>query len=461
MSSLLLFLRLSTAALTLVVCCSASAQVAAVNSFRPSTKPISETFCLNTKFVQGQPLEDLPMLRNLGVRWVRDAVPWSEFEPSPGTYADFPDAFKTRLAFYREHRIGVVFLLGMDNPVAYPNTPEAPANSVGAEPFARHAAAVAKKMRASGVQFVLEIWNEPHNFVLQKMLGGNWQGAAPSPWVDHYVRMVKATVEAVHKVDPKIELLSDDDMWVIHYWYLEAGLPRDLGGFAFHPYAAVPEVAAVAHDTDWTRPFTTVDVDRSFGSAVRRLREQGRAKLGHEPSMWATEWGWPSDGVGQGGTNTTAEDVARFLPRAFVLAAAAGVKATCWFSSQDSVDGPMGLTTNAREARPAYVAYRAMNRLIGPLVLKSKIHGLASPTSGVQAFRFEGGGLVRVVAWAVDGSFELRIPKKLSGVSASDIYGQAIAATVTADSVVIPLGPSPVYLQGLSDALFSQSLVKK
>ena len=106
--------------------------------------------------------------------------------------------------------------------------------------------------------------------------------------------MVQAAVNEVKTFDPAVRLLSDDDMWVVHYWFLEAGLPRNLDGFAVHPYTpGIPERAAIAADTDWVRPFTAVDPDRSFTSAVRRLRDQGTAKFARTPEVWVTEWGWP------------------------------------------------------------------------------------------------------------------------------------------------------------------------
>ncbi|HSB22609.1 MAG TPA: hypothetical protein VLE94_05805, partial [Burkholderiaceae bacterium] len=216
---------------------------------------------LGVKFSQGQPMRELPSLLDLRVRWVRDAVHWPRIEPSPGRYEDFDPAFARQLEFYRQHDIGLVALLTLGNPRAYGGGPAAPYDPRAFGDFALH---VARRLRAAGVRFVLELGNEPHNSVFAKALGGAWNGRAPSPWVDHYVRMVAAAVRAVKDFDPSVKLLTDDDLWVVHYWYLQAGLPRTLDGFAVHPYTpGPPERAAVAHDTDWTRPFTVVDPDRS------------------------------------------------------------------------------------------------------------------------------------------------------------------------------------------------------
>lgn len=249
---------------------------------------------LGVKFSQGQPVRDLAMLIDLKVRWVRDAIWWPNVEPEKGRFVDFSPAFERQLDFYRRHDIGLIALLTLGNPRAYPPGADTPASPYDPQAFGRFAAQVTRMLRAAGVRFVIEVGNEPHNSAFAKTLGGAWNGRSPSPWVDHYVRMVAEAVEQVKAVDPALKLLSDDDMWVIHYWFLEAGLPAALDGFAIHPYTpGLPERTAVAHDTDWTRPFTVVDPDRSFGSAVRRLREQGRIKLGRPPEIWITEWGWP------------------------------------------------------------------------------------------------------------------------------------------------------------------------
>jgi hypothetical protein len=50
------------------------------------------------------------------------------------------------------------------------------------------------------------------------------------------------------------------------------------------------------------------------------------------------------------------------LPRAFLVAQAAGVKVMCWFSAQDSVDGPWGLLDNEGGKRKSYVAFRTLSK---------------------------------------------------------------------------------------------------
>ena len=413
-------------------------------------KPLGDIVGLNVKFSQGQPMRDLPELKDLGVRWVRDGVSWSEFEPQPGHYpAAFTGDFAARLAYYKANNIGVVFLLAYGNPSAYPDTPQQPHRQYDADAYGRYAAAVAKLLKASGVRFVLEIWNEPHN-TLAPAFGGTWNGKPPAPWLDHYVEMVDAAVADVKTVDPKITLLDCDDMWVVHYWLLEKGLPAALDGFAFHPYAALPERAAVDQNTDWVKPFIAVDADGSFMSAVRRLRDAGQRKLGHTPQMWATEWGWETGGKSPSGP-LTEDTIAAYLPRAFILADAAGVSALCWFSAEDSVDGPMGLEDNAGVKRKQYAAFRTLTRQLGAWTLVRQVSGADHPTSGIQAYLFRGPSGFKLAAWDIDGPAPAVIAGKSGNLHAVDDLGSPrMPIAARRGAVAFLLGPVPLYVSGVS-----------
>ncbi|MDQ7989593.1 MAG: hypothetical protein REI09_08165, partial [Candidatus Dactylopiibacterium sp.] len=368
-----------------------------------------DSLCVNVKFAQGQPMSDLPLLRTLGVSWVRDTIPWFDVETAAGRFDPFPADFQRRLDYYRDNNIGLVMMLAYENRRAYPDTPANPHHSITPEYYGRYAGEIARRLKAHGVRFVMELWNEPHNS-LQPRVGGKWNGAPPSPWVDHYLAMVDAATTRIKAVDPAIKVLNDDDMWVIHYHFLERGMNRQVDGLGVHPYTGggIPERTAVAHDTDWTRPYTVVDRDRSFGSAMRRLYEFGEQKLGRRPEIWLTEWGW---GIGEKtALGPLDEDaVATYLPRAFISAAAAGATATCWFSIRDSVDGEMGLTDNSGRRRKAFAAFEGLSRQLGNAEYVCPLPAVASTDTVVQhrhLFRDAQGPLI--AAWLAEPAFNGR-----------------------------------------------------
>lgn len=420
----------------------------------PPASRFRDSVCLNVKFSQGQPLSELPMLSELSVRWVRDTVDWATLEPSAGKFVDFPEAFRRRLEFYKAHDIGVVFLLAYGNGSAYAPTEAEPHRHLDPVAFGRYAAAVARALRQASARFVLEIWNEPHNFQIRPTLTGSWNGAPPAPWVDHYLKMADEAVRQVKDVDASIRLLSDDDMWIIHYWYLERGLNKRIDGFAFHPYTKNwPERAAIDQRTDWLRPFVVVDEDGSFQSAVRRLREEGERKLGKVPEMWATEWGWA---IGQESARgrVTEELLSGYLPRAYVSSVAASVKALCWFSARDSVDGPMGLVTNDGTRRKPFAAFKTMVRELGDMSFAKHVWGFDHLTSGMQGFLFRTERDSRLVVWSADAEAQrLELRGALARARVIDHMGDPVVPRVDArGAAYVMLGSAPLYLSSLGSA---------
>lgn len=418
-----------------------SGPVRSAEAAPPRQRPLREGLGLNVKFGQGQPLSQLGLLKDLGVRWVRDALAWRQIEPRAGQWVAGPPAWRQRLAYYREHDIGVVFVLGLANEQAWPPTAEQPLRHVDPQAFAAQALQVARMLRAAGVRFVLEVGNEPHSGLLPKLLGGHWSGRAPAPWLDHYVAMVQAAVRAVKDFDPAIRVLCDDDLWVVHHRYLDAGLPAALDGFALHPYSNVGPERIPSQDTDWVRPYRLSDEDRSVGSAVRHLREAGARKLGHVPQIWFTEWGCP---VGDKGPQfVSAELQAARLPRAFILAEAAGVEALCWFSAHDAGEGSFGLLDNAHRPRPAFQAFRTLHAELGDWQLERQVLGRAQPTRGLQGHLFRQGSQRKLAIWQADETVQpLALKGPLQGASAVvDALGQVQDAAGP-----LRVGALPLYL---------------
>jgi hypothetical protein len=223
-------------------------------------------------------------------------------------------------------------------------------------------------------------------------------------------------------------------MWICHYWFLAAGLPPGLTGHGFHPYQGQPEQAAVAHNTDWCLPFQVVDVDRSTGSAVRRLREQHVAKLGKIPELWVTEQGWAQ------GTAALEAQVATYVPRAFVLASESRVDVQMWFSAQDGPDGPMGLKDNALRARPAYNAFRTMTQQLAPYGRARRVAGAGRPAAGIQAFVLTGPSDRKLVVWTANNVAALAASPDPSATIV-DLFGVSMQNNPT-----LEFSGAPVYI---------------
>jgi hypothetical protein len=415
-----------------------------------SSLKFGEQVGLVVHFDQGETLDHLQNLLDLGVKWVRDSEAWHVVESQPGQYA-FPDRFKQRLEFYRKHDIGILYLLIYENPVAYPDNP------VDAEAYGRYAAAVARLLKEWGGAFVLEIWNEPHNFYLGPTLGGNWNAAPPSPWVDHYLKMVHNVVKEVKAFDPQIKLLIDEDVWVAHYWFLEHGVPAEIDGAAIHPYVhgptLGPEISQMSFNEEFNKPFRVIDEDRSFRSIIRLLRKQYEDKLGHTPELWVTEWGYRIGQDVAGGEKVTEEIAAAFLPRVFINSVAAGIRTAMWHVSQDMGDGPWGLFQNNLQKRRTYDAYKVMTKQLGDYKLIRQIAGADQPTAGVQAYLFQGPMGYKVAAWLMEGQQEVLIQTNSSvPLRVIDFLGNTVEFYYSDQGpAAVTLSRGPLYISGVLD----------
>jgi hypothetical protein len=210
----------------------------------------------------------------------------------------------------------------------------------------------------------------------------------------------------------------------------------------------------------WESPFTLADEDHSFRSMVRRLREQGEAKLGKTPELWITEFGCPvrkdiSENVTFALGSGTEEEVAAILVRAFLGAEAAGVKVMTWFSFWDGPDGPMGLLAKDGRKRKAYYAFKTMSEQLGDYTLLRQVAGATHPTTGVQAYLFRSPTGHKLVVWNMEG--EADILTKGQGndsVRITDVQGQAVPVQPAQDGRVrLRLSPSPIYITGLPQDL--------
>ncbi len=419
--------------------------------FAPLPIKFGETVGLVVHFNQGESLKHLEDLKNLGVKWVRDEEGWAGVEKVKGEYV-WPEKRKERLKFYAENGIGVIFALTYAaNKNVYPDDPYNP------EGFGGYAVATAKLHKEYGVPVVLEIFNEPHNFGLMKKYGGKWSGSADCPWIDHYIKMANEAITQVKAYDSEIKLITDEDVWTCHYWYLEGNLDKRLDGFAIHPYTfhgytPGPEKVHFSPNDSWIKPWTIIDDDRSNRSCMRRLRAQYMEKIGRPMEMYITEWGHPVGGKGfTPGTKMTEDDIAAYLPRAYINGAAAGARATCWHVSQDMGDGPMGLIRNDQTKRKTYYALKTMVEQLGDYHLVKQIAGADNSTTGIQAYLFEGDAGYKLVVWNIGDPVKVEF---LSGSSAPlrtyDNFGKSIPLRFAKDGPpILSLGRAPIYIEGI------------
>ena len=442
----------------LAVCCSALSGFAGEENakqlrnnpklgFAPLQIKFGETVGVVTHFFQGVSLGHLKDIKDLGVKWVQDTEPWRGLEKKKGEYI-FSDRFKRRLKFYKENEIGIIFLLIYGaNKNAYPGDPYNPKG------FGGYAAAAAKICKEYGVDFVLEIFNEPHNFGLLKKYGGKWYGSKDCPWIDHYIKMANEAIKQVKAYDPKIKLVTNEDVWTNHYWYLESNIDKRINGFAIHPYAhgkgsPGPEIAHFGQGSEgWMKDWIIIDEDRSNRSLMRRLRAQYAEKTGRPLEMYITEWGYALGNFKGTDWEITEDLAAAFLPRQYIIGAAAGARVTCYFVSKTGGGEPSySLIRNDQTKRKTYYALKTMVKQLGEYQLVKQVAGMNNTTRGIQAYLFKGDNDYKLVAWNIDGAVKAKLnPASKQTVKVYNNLGKAVDFSPSS----LKLNRAAVYIEGI------------
>ena len=421
--------------------------------FAPLPIKFGETVGLVVHFNQGETLKHLADLKNLGVKWVRDEESWGRVEKKKGQYI-WPEKRKKRLKFYKENGIGVIFALTYAaNKNVYPGDPYNPKG------FGAYAVAAAKFHKEAGVNVVLEIFNEPHNFGLMKKYGGKWWGSKDCAWIDHYIKMANEAVKQVKAYDPKIKLITDEDVWTCHYWFLAGNLDKRLDGFAIHPYThhgytPGPEKAHFGQGSEsWMdNGPTIIDDDRSSRSLMRRVRAEYLEKIGRPMEMYITEWGYPIGGKAyKKGLKITEDLAAAYLPRAYMSGVAAGARAVCWHVSQDMGDGPMGLIRNNQTKRKSYYVLKNMVKQLGDYRMIKQLAGADNSTTGIQAYLFEGDAGYKLIAWNIEGPVKVAFQSGYNcPLRTYDNFGKSIPLRFAKDGPpILSLGKAPIYIEGI------------
>ena len=134
--------------------------------------------------------------------------------------------------------------------------------------------------------------------------------------------------------------------------------------------------------------------------------------------------------------------------------AAAGVETVLWFSSYDSVDGPMGLRSNDGKKRKSFGAFRTMTRELGAFTLGKHLIGGDHRGSGVQVYQFNHPSGGKHVLWDIDGTETFVVSAKSlrsQSVRITGVQGRPVPLETTKDGIRLNLSQAPIYVTGLPD----------
>ena len=268
-----------------------AAVVLSLDVLRALEREDSAPVGLNTHLVWAPPREAeavLDEIRDLGIGWVREEIPWRVVEPERGRF----DWSRTDvlMAAASSSRVDVLGILAYSAPWA--------SDAVGDErhpprdpsDYARYAAAVVSRYGPGGSFWnerreleprplrAVEIWNEPWTH-------STWR---PDPDPAAYARLVRAAVAAIREVEPTttiaiagdlLQVRTDGDVvpWLEELLRADPELPGLVDVYSLHPYP----------DPRTDGPYD----DREDGRWDFRRVELVRAVDASLP-IWITEVGW-------------------------------------------------------------------------------------------------------------------------------------------------------------------------
>lgn len=297
------------------------------------------------------------LMKELGVKWDRSDLWWSELEKKPGQWKfDRSDA---AMKMYRDHGVQVFPILNYG--AAWRNT-EGPRNAEERAEWGNYVSRTVSRYK--GFADYWEVWNEPNIIPF-------WR---PQPDADQYAALLHKTAESARSASPAVKLCAMvcadfDEAYMRHV--LELSNPSDFDLVSYHFYrTAVPEER------------TPDEVNE-----LRLLLRQ----FGKECPVWVTETGVTSyfkEGV--------SEDLQaiRWM-RQLLNLIGAGVERIFSFTLVDNLGDPggewglqLGMVRRSGVRKPAFVAYKTMiaeldsYKLVGPVYFNDDVRALLFERKG-------------------------------------------------------------------------------
>jgi len=319
-----------------------------------------------------QPEVAFPILRDLGVGWIRDEVEWSAMEQTPGVYS-MPEPWRRWIKLAHENNLKVILILNCNHP--HPAYKE-PWN---VDAYVRWAAWMAKEY--GDYVDCFEILNEPGGFRFGKMNGGGtWSGVEAdgklSVWITKYVDLLNQSAKAIKAVRPDKKVIGLGSGPNINFRQLALGIAPEVDGITDHPYSykLVPELIPWASTPEILKRdgIATADVKGTWASNIRMYREQS-AKYKGPKEIWLTEWGYPTAHQPEHGlfAGFTLDAQAKYAQRRFMEGLGLGVNVSIYYdlgSGRDIHDSEsnFGLIDADNKPKPAYHAVKRLAQAMTP-----------------------------------------------------------------------------------------------
>ncbi|MBN2093720.1 cellulase family glycosylhydrolase [candidate division KSB1 bacterium] len=286
----------------------------------------------------------------LGVKWVRLSINWSNIVDTSGTY--HWEQIDRIIDGLTSKRINIFLCINGGHKLytrsQAPNTPER------IESWKIFTKSLILRYRDKINHW--ELWNEPNTVWFWK----------PRPNATEYIELMKAFYELIKEFDPQAKIIGGSlarlDMEFADS-LLRAGIGNYIDAISFHPYNEIPEATLRPIKVSVKTPLWYSEVD----NPVSRLRERLDA-INPAISIWQDECGYPSQDNGSGwmGNGPWSPTIqAKWLLRRMLVDLSYNADVINYFCLAEYTTGRNNilnskglLTLNQLKMKPAYRAYQ-------------------------------------------------------------------------------------------------------
>jgi len=398
--------------------------------------------------------------RQAGVQWVRRPFSWSSVEPINTTPAHYDwsgvDWIVSRVM---SHDMDLILTLAGQPSwaatyVMGPVTDTAELLEFFGALVERYDGDGAADAPGSPVVEYWEIYNEPDNADLGYALHG-----AYGYWGHHgadYAALLRALYPVIKAANPRARLVVGG---LALDWFEEQGGPFDAAFLDDMLAACQGHACFDVMNFHYYPPFAPVWA--AYGPGIVGKTNYVRGKLAEygfeDASVVCTETTWAS------GADWGSEELqARYVPKAYVRAMAAGLDILVWYAWRDGADGSLpGLLDNQLQPRPAYWAYWYMTENLEGAHYMGPLDAAQLGSDSLVGYVFSNGDRRIDVLWTEDGTPydpeddpEVVFAAQGQAVRVADRLGNESLLQDADDgqvdgTVAVLVGGSPVYVEYL------------
>ena len=368
------------------------------------------------------PAQNLSMAQTLGVSLVRiDSVPWQTVESSLGTYSyAASDPYITGASGFRTAGMTVQLVLAYSNTLYESTIYTGPTDTAGKTAYNNYTKAVSAHYGATGIK--LEVWNESN---LGTGVGSYaW---SPTPNASDFSTLANGAASAILGVTPGAQIITGG-------LSPGAGIAPNTYGATMNGLLSWPSfIGAGLHPynngfTSGTLPEQSISDTSSFKSAVSNAA-----------GIYWSEAGYPVTD-----TNNSETMKAVYNARLVLSAIVSQVKQVILYELASS--GGYGLFDASFNILPAGTAYK---NLITAMSGCTTIDAAQYTQQNVWQVNCNISGGARRIVWCASGSYTfVSNETSISAASAKDLFGSAVAATISGNRVSVPIaaGGGPIVL---------------